>query len=546
MSEIVQLFKDKNKTIKIYPKTLASEVYITSDNSILNELSNKINFEVESENNIEIPSIGEKLDLIINNKIPELSEYLDSKLNIIDEFNYIKFLNSILKNVMYTNCVIIGDSISEGARVENYNDNGYANLLIKSINNKYGRNDRGFVNFRDIKVNGATNYHSLTFNGYSDGYPHFFDDNYFGGVNIYSTNLNDEIIVEYTGKDCRLAYTKLSNGGKLQITIDELTEKTIDTSIDYGWTYDKLNLSEPLISSTSDDNLEERTHKIKIKKIDVNPTSLQGMIYGENLRKNNPLAYNVGRSSIALSDISNDVLDIYTSFNNVILALGVNDNLLKKDITVFKSKVDYICNSIKNKKGNLLIVDFIFNENEENIYKTVLREKAKEYGIIYIDFYKLTKGNIVDNINSSFLHEDEVHPTENGHNFIHHVLTNVLGIPNYYEKKENIEPKWKTINTFKNNWSNTLGGENVGGLEYKVKDFNLYLRGLCSGDVKTASTVIFTLPENLKPSKNQFIICNSDVGVTKIIIKNNGDVELQNIDSGATYISFCGIYIALD
>lgn len=39
MSEIVQLFKDKNKTIKIYPKTLASEVYISEEKNIVQELS---------------------------------------------------------------------------------------------------------------------------------------------------------------------------------------------------------------------------------------------------------------------------------------------------------------------------------------------------------------------------------------------------------------------------------------------------------------------------------------------------------------------------
>lgn len=42
MSEIIQLYKDKNKTIKVYPKTLASEVYLDEENNIINNF-NEIN-----------------------------------------------------------------------------------------------------------------------------------------------------------------------------------------------------------------------------------------------------------------------------------------------------------------------------------------------------------------------------------------------------------------------------------------------------------------------------------------------------------------------
>ena len=50
MSEIIQLYKDKNKTIKAYLKTLASEIYMSDGTTIIESQLIKSAHEINSKN----------------------------------------------------------------------------------------------------------------------------------------------------------------------------------------------------------------------------------------------------------------------------------------------------------------------------------------------------------------------------------------------------------------------------------------------------------------------------------------------------------------
>lgn len=470
----------------------------------------------------------------------EVTSKLAEKSNEIDKNVFLRFLNLARKTTPEAAPLyIIGDSISEGATTLDYSNDGYANILVQAFAKAFGfsKAHRGFVGFKDVTVYaGTTNFHSIVYNGFSGGYPHYFNDIYFGGVLTSSSVLGDKLTVTYTGKDCRLAFVRRNDGGLLKITVDGVVKPNVDTSLNTGYTFDKFNLSAPFVSAGTE-KLADSTHTIIIEKLDNKPTDLCGMIYADNCYVLSPIAYNVGRSSIALANIPNDVLDIYTHSGMAILALGVNDQLLATDINVFTQKVNYICNAIATQKGSLLICDFMFSLPSTNAYKQVLKNAALQYGFQLLDFASLFFGDTTINKNNGLLNTtDGVHPTIQGHELIANVIMKVIGLP--YNKQSLSDmialsnlvitntPVFDSIPLW-NGWANSgYGNENA---RVAIIDNKVILGGIISSGTTVRGTVIGTLPNSkYYPPHDIYAISGTDNGVGVTIIKTNGDIQCDS------------------
>lgn len=102
MSEIVQLYKDEEKTIKVYPKTLASEVYVDENTNIISQLEQKAQ-KVETQNiqrqinNLVLGAVGSGNNAEV---VQARGNYtlLNERLMAVDNFN-----NKIEQSILYIN-----------------------------------------------------------------------------------------------------------------------------------------------------------------------------------------------------------------------------------------------------------------------------------------------------------------------------------------------------------------------------------------------------------------------------------------------------------
>lgn len=120
MSEIIQLYKDSNKTIKVYPKTVASEVYIDEENNIIQELD-KFNssldtivyktFKRQQYGKIELPEDFYKVNI-------NLVRGLDGKVR--HDFKINDYLNAEFDKILYFDTVNGNDVTGDGTISNRY------------------------------------------------------------------------------------------------------------------------------------------------------------------------------------------------------------------------------------------------------------------------------------------------------------------------------------------------------------------------------------------------------------------------------------------
>ena len=105
----------------------------------------------------------------------------------------------------------------------------------------------------------------------------------------------------------------------------------------------------------------------------------------------------------------------------------------------------------------------------------------------------------------------------------------INGMSNWSEwRGNNPNSDWTPL-TLQNNWVNYGGSEPIA--EIKLQNGIVYTRGLISGGTTTSSTVLFTFPEGMRPSKREYVttISKDSTGtvLTRLIIDTNGVVRLM-------------------
>jgi hypothetical protein len=333
---------------------------------------------------------------------------------------------------------LIGDSITEGTLASNFSQNSYAALIRKTFNKTYNNRNYGFANFDFDVAQAQTDPHTLTRSGFAGS---SFNNSYFGGVMLQSAAAGEFIEISYTGKDFFVVYGQQAGGGLIDVTIDGVLVGTINTAViptqkvSGSIASGNGTFSGELIVSKWGD------HVVRLAANSASTIRLIGMAYYEDVATSlyKPTVFNVGRSSIALSDIADDVLQAYASSGTIVLSLGVNDDILTKPVATFKAKLDTLFTAISAVDGGVIANDFIFSKPPTNVYKLALKEKCNEYNVPYFDFADLWFGSTTSNQYADLLAADGVHPSDAGHLNIARTLTDAIKLPlntEFREKRE--------------------------------------------------------------------------------------------------------------
>ena len=350
----------------------------------------------------------------------------------LDRFlRYVNTTGNSKSQPLYT----IGDSISEGTLASDFSQNSYAALIRKTFNKAYNNRNYGFANFDFDVAQATTDPHTLSRSGFAGS---SFNDEYFGGVMLESGGAGEFIDITYTGKDFFVVFGQQGGGGLINVTIDSVFIGTIDTSVVPGQQIagnvasGNGTFSGALVVSSWGD------HTVRLEAASAAPVRLIGMAYYEDVATTltSPTVFNVGRSSIALSDIADDVLQAYASSGTIVLSLGVNDDLLSKPIATFEAKLDTIFTAINAIDGGVIATDFIFSKPATNDYKYALKSKCSQYNVPLFDFAELWFADTVLNKFADLLSVDGIHPSDGGHLNIARTLTTGMRLPLNTEFRE--------------------------------------------------------------------------------------------------------------
>ena len=488
----------------------------------INEVIDQVNALIQV-NNETVDFIEEKANELVGEvAVIKVNEIIEDKQTKHDSFYRYARIQPTIN---------IGDSISEGSNCSDYVNNSWCGLLNKAYQKKYNVRNQGFVNFNTYVVENNDNintFHKIKRVGF-DIHQNCFEDSVFGGTRITSVNADEYIEINYNGKDFYVVYTQDETYGAIvEVQVDNHTIGQIDTK--------KLNGIQNGSISPRVPVGEYGNHTIQL--INKGGTAqLCGIIYVEDSTSFSPVFYNVGRSSIALSDISDDILKYYASYGTVIFSLGVNDQLLSKDINIFKDKLDLMFSKIRKSSGNCIVNDFMFSLPQDNEYKLALKEYTSKYEFELIDYGALMLQGIEPNKFIKYLDSDGVHPTSEGHEFIYSILANKLGLP--YTKADLNETLTINIPTLRNSWVNFVDDNSHRNACYYKKSNIVYLEGMIKGGMTAPYTELFTLPAEFRPSSDIYfpVACSGEIGqitiakdgIVKIVSGNNSWLSLNGI-----------------
>ena len=507
---------------------------IVEDNDLYSKEINNLAFEKIDEEIQGLADIVEMLDSPensiadvkkdindIKSDVVAINEQLDNKANLHDSF---------FRYGMVRPTVNMGDSISEGSNSLDYVNDSWCGLLNKAYQRKYNVRNQGFVNFNTYVVENNDNintFHKIKRTGFNV-HESPFEGSVYGGTRITSVTADEYVEITYTGKDFYVVYTQDSTGAILDVQVDNNKVGEIDTKVLNGIKNGSVSPRVPVEQYGS--------HTIKL--INKGGTAqLCGIIYVENSEEFSPVFYNLGRSSLTLSELPDDLLEFYASYGTVIFSLGVNDQLLSKDIETFGRKLHTIFSKIKESSGNCIINDFMFSLPNDNPYKKSLKEIGENYGFEVINYADLMLGALEENKFLKYLDDDGVHLTTEGHEFVYNIISNKLGLP--YTKSD--LNKVLTINTplLKNSWTNFVNDNSHRNACYYKKDNLVYLEGMIKGGISTSYTELFTLAPEFKPSNDIYfpVACSGETGqititkegVVKIVSGNNSWLSLNGI-----------------
>lgn len=465
---------------------------------------------------------------------------------------------------------ILGDSISEFSNAIDAKNDSYAGIIKKGIQTRYKNGNLGFANFDfDIYDNPAfvsANFtHKCIRSGFTAGASgaaggNSFYANYFGGTMIKSVTANDYVDCQFVGKEARLVYVQDTvNGAVVEVSYNGVVIGTIDTKLP-GDPAISINSPHGVLSAEIPNTLPYGTHTLRIRNTENKTAMLCGVVYLDNAGncEGVPTVFNVGRSSIALTDIPNTLLDVYsTTGAPLIFALGMNDYLLSRSVTDFETKLDRVVSNVTNASSTCVICDYIVGEPDSNAYKTALRNAAIQYEMPYLDFGRMWLVGVYGSKYINYLDSDNVHPTVEGHEFIANTIMRTIGLP--YDKGSAVGYTPGVTNnrvplTLATSWTGLTSPYDAPRV-WKDNAGQCRLTGAMSrGAAVPLNSVIATLPVGYRPAIRQFftVPCDNSSGTgssktsVTLEIRETGEVAILGVGTTgdvnpANNLSFSGI-----
>lgn len=439
---------------------------------------------------------------------------------------------------------IVGDSISEGSNSTSWKTDNYASIIRKAWQVRYQNANFGFANFDKAVMDAAPGVgkyaHDVTYSGFNNIYS--FQDSYFGGVAVRSVTAGEYIEMTYTGKDAILVYERdIANGSTLEVKLDGAIIGSINTqAASTGFLsiiLDRVCFSTQIVVPAYG------VHTIRLTNTLNKPATVSGMVYVTDYSNISPVVFNMGRSSLALSDIPDDLLLLYArQSGKSVLALGVNDDILAKPIATFRSKLQTYFDGVVGVSGACVVADFIFSKPASNVYKTALREYAYVYGFPYLDFGRMWLSDTAQNQFLRYLDVDGVHPTDAGHEFIANEILRVIGLP--YDKGAAVGYWPKDLVTIAPTgaWA-ALGAPYDGPKARRDQAGRVHLSGVFTGGTSVAYALIGTLPVGYRPDKYRIFTVSANHLFAEIEIHPDGQI-VAGSNTVAALVSFDGISFA--
>lgn len=351
-----------------------------------------------------------------------INKYVDSRVKT--NLRSTTYVHNLTKTQPW---LFIGDSITEGTATNDFTNDNWASIVRRVFQSYFGVSDYGFQNFNPYLNQSTINtFMKYTFSGFGDGTP--FNGVFYGGVAVNSNTSGEYVEFTYTGKDFSVVYTQNpTDGALLQLKVDGVNVDTIDTKLRNDTT--QMPTHSDYGSFFTQSVSTYGAHTVRITNLENKSATLSGIQFANNAASfKTPLLNNVGRSSIAMTQLSDEIIDYYCTTGSLVLSLGVNDDLLGTDTTVFKAKYYRFLENIKSNGGQIIVQDFIFSKPQSNVYKTILRLGAEKYHVTFIDYALLWVGSSANNIKYGLLDADGVHPSTSGHIFIANSLLYYLNI----------------------------------------------------------------------------------------------------------------------
>ena len=287
---------------------------------------------------------------------------------------------------------VLGDSITHGAGVDNVMEEGYINLLKKEA----GCRNYGFAS---LETNGSKDIHTVHCSaawsweriGFNLGnYTRKASEK--GAVILVSPAQAYSYFCVYyvTGKD----------NGVFTVSVDDTVVATVDTA----GTADTLRTD--YIPYSGKGNI-----KIQVAS-SGKLVALTGIGYYQNIAE--PVINNYANNSTRLVDIDNRVLEVACSSEAVVVALGYNDAHFTPMPLMFRGKIDFIIEKIKSHKGRVIVMDNIWDMEEDNFFRQELKRLAEELGGAYIACMDIYGNRLKAELEKS----DGVHPNAAGNRLL--------------------------------------------------------------------------------------------------------------------------------
>ena len=465
----------------------------------------------------------------LQDQVNQTNAHLETNIQQIKKkensiFNINQFLNR--KNSYYNYSIgVMGDSISHGADAIDLANDSWTGIMRKSLQRQFGSTNNGYVSMKCIMTNATGTLKDIIDIEKTSDWTLNYDFNVLNGFSAYSSTNGGilTITVKKNTKKVQLHYVSEVGGGSFDVkdindnillsgSTNGESGKNVQTA-----SIDTTNLVAPFV--------------LKIVKTSTGQTKFNGVVLYDNAL--DIMFNNYSLTGIKLSDIPNNVIDIYAKNSILFFALGTNDRGANATQT-FTEKINYCIEAFNREKTFVVIQDFMWQSPYDNHFRKELRrlyENVPNSIILEYPSFFVNSTNNQDWINAGLI-TSTLHPTEYFHELIFEITAKKMGLT-YTGKKElerlENEESIYFVEEFKNNFTDSFPTDKKLKTQV-VKNKNIInIQMYVNKGNATSGLECFTIPSNLAPKIASRFIVNIDGDSSKIAyleISNKGVCKL--------------------
>lgn len=411
----------------------------------------------------------------------------------------------------YKNVInFIGDSITHGANAKDIDNQSFAGIVKKALKCKYKTTNQGFEKIL-LDMNNATGemtgYHSVV----NEGFEENINNNTLSLSSYISNGIGNKLYIKpKNSSKCKVFYQGGEGYGSFKFYLKSKPNDFINSS-------NHSNLyGQPIYSNEIKLKLGD---ELVIETLDNNKVEILGIQYYDN--EDEFMIQNYARNGSFLVDIDDNLIPHYCSCSTLFFGFGHNDVYKASNIDLFRDKINKFIEEINNKNVYVVVNDFLWHWNSDNLFRKELKRLADETNGLYIPYSDMLygSGNEVEWLNKGFL-SDTSHPSKEGHRTIADIIIKNMGLAcSDYEKRIEDVLVTSDLNVVDNVY--LIDNKLIGSIVLKGSNEQL------SAGEKVCKIYI--------PPKEQIdiygLITQGGVECIGLVLDTNGDVTLWSDDS---------------